>query len=214
MDNRLLLLLIATFAFACGNNTLKNNIKGVAENTGTSEYKGTASVTQGIARTTIEDLYACERGRKTDVGEISSSDNKKWVVPANTNYRNNDFPFAADLFNSCEGINYSTAEEALSNFDEADIVTIDSEGEVYTAYIFADNYFEMYVNGVPVGKDKVPFTEFNSSIVKFKVNKPFTLAMHLVDWEENLGVGSEANRGNPFHAGDGGMVAVIKDAQN
>ncbi|WP_339750533.1 hypothetical protein [Algoriphagus aquimarinus] len=213
MKNQLLLLIIAAFAFACGNSTLKKGAS-VGENSPATNYKGTASITQGIATTTIENLYACDRGRKTDVGEITSTDNKKWVVPAQTNYSNDEFPFAADLFNSCEGKNYGSAEEALSHYDNADIVTIDDDGEVYTAYIFADNYFEMYVNGIPVGKDKVPFTEFNSSVIKFKAKKPFTVAMKLVDWEEHLGVGSEANRGKPFHSGDGGMVAVIKDAQN
>jgi hypothetical protein len=83
-----------------------------------------------------------------------------------------------------------------------------------TAYIFADNYFEMYINGVPVGKDNVPFTQFNSNIVRFKVNRPFTISMLLVDWEERLGVGGETNGGFTYHCGDGGMVAVFKDASN
>jgi hypothetical protein len=72
----------------------------------------------------------------------------------------------------------------------------------------------MYINGIPVGKDKIPFTPFNSSIIRFIVTKPYTIAMKLVDWEENLGVGSEKSRGSAFHAGDGGMVAVIKDMDN
>ncbi len=51
-----------------------------------------------------------------------------------------------------------------------------------TGYLFADNYFELYVNGVVVGKDRVPFTEINSSIVPFRVLRPFTFAGKLVDW--------------------------------
>ncbi|GAA3629533.1 hypothetical protein [Flavivirga jejuensis] len=185
----------------------KNNSKAI-------KYNGTASITQGIAATITENIYSCERGRKTDVGEIASTDGKKWIVPAETNYKNDNFPFASDLNNSCEGKNYATQQEALSNFDDSRIIEIDQDGEIFTAYIFADNYFEMYVNGVAVGKDKVPFTQFNSSIVKFKAQKPFTIAMKLVDWEEHLGIGCEANRGKSFHNGDGGMVAVIKDEQN
>lgn len=191
-----------------------NKSKKIVSSPETIKYNGTASITQGIATTIAEDIYSCERGRKTDVGEITSTDWKKWTVPAQTNYTNNDFPFSADLFNLCEGNNYTTTNEALSNFDDSKIIEIDEEGDIFTTYIFADNYFEMYVNGVAVGKDKVPFTQFNSSIVKFKVKKPFTIAMKLVDWEEHLGVGCEANRGKPFHNGDGGMVAVIKDEQN
>jgi len=199
---------------SCAENKSKSKSKELANSSETIKYNGTASVTQGIATTITEDIYSCERGRKTDVGEITSTDGKKWIVPAQTNYTDDDFPFASDLFNSCEGKNYATSKEALSNFDNSKIVEIDQDGELFTAYIFADNYFEMFVNGVAVGKDKVPFTQFNSSIVKFKVQKPFTIAMKLVDWEEHLGVGCEANRGKSFHAGDGGMVAVIKDAQN
>lgn len=192
----------------------KSKSKELTSNSETTKYKGTASVTQGMAATITEDIYSCERGRKTDVGEITSADGKKWTVPAQTNYSNVDFPFAADLFNSCEGKNYKTSKEALSNFNDSKIIEIDQDGEIFTAYIFADNYFEMYVNGVAVGKDKVPFTQFNSSIVKFRVQKPFTIAMKLVDWEEHLGVGCEPNRGKSFHNGDGGMVAVIKNEQN
>ncbi len=35
--------------------------------------------------------------------------------------------------------------------------------------------------------------------------------MHLVDWEENLYLGSENNRGNSYHDGDGGFVASFSD---
>lgn len=40
------------------------------------------------------------------------------------------------------------------------------------------------------------------------------MAMMLVDWEENLGLGTEANGGSAHHPGDGGMVAVTMDATN
>ncbi|MFB9053645.1 hypothetical protein ACFFVB_11220 [Formosa undariae] len=212
MKKTLILLMIALLFVSCAKK--KSKSKELASRSEAVKYNGTASVTQGIATTITEDIYTCERGRKTDVGEITSTDGKTWTVPASTNYTNDDFPFSSDLFNSCEGNTYETVEEALSHFDDSSIIEIDEDGEVFTAFIFADNYFEMYVNGIPVGKDKVPFTQFNSSIVKFKVEKPFTIAMKLVDWEEHLGVGSEANRGKAFHAGDGGMVAVVKDEQN
>jgi hypothetical protein len=38
--------------------------------------------------------------------------------------------------------------------------------------------------------------------------------MLLVDWEERLGVGAETNGAFTYHCGDGGMVAVFKDATN
>jgi len=178
------------------------------------QYKGTGSLTQGKAKTVVGNLLNCTNGRISAIGEIKSSDSLTWVVPAKVNYTDVKFPFASDLHNACIGANYLNYQQALTKLNGSDIVVLDSSGEVFTAYVFADNYFEMYVNGTPVGKDKVPFTQFNSSIVRFKVKKPFDIAMMLVDWEENLGLGSELNGGFAYHPGDGGMVASVFDSQN
>lgn len=213
MKNECFLLILVALLSSCGeSNTTDTPITNVADVS--TAYTGTASVTQGLATTTAENIYTCDRGRKTDVGEITSLDGKKWIVPANTNFQNDVFPFASDLHNVCVGNTYSDAATALSKLTDADIINIDKNGELFTAYVFGDNYFEMYVNGVAVGKDPVPFTQFNSNIIQFKAKRPFSIAMKLVDWEEHLGVGCEANRGKAFHNGDGGMVAVIKDAQS
>ena len=179
-----------------------------------AQYTGTASVTQGLATTTTSNLYTCSGGRISAVGTITASDATTWTVPAVTNFTNTSFPFASDLNNACDGNNYATSATALAALNGSDIVTIDATGEIITAYVFSDNYFEMYINGIPVGKDKVPYTQFNSSIVRFKVNRPFSIAMLLVDWEERMGVGAETNGGFTYHIGDGGMVAVFKDANN
>lgn len=181
-----------------------------AQSNNHTDYSGTASVTQGLATTDITNLLDCG-GRKAGIGTISSNDGKTWTVPAVVNYTKANFPASSDLYNECTDKAFTSAEAAVAALDGSDIINVDSTGEVYTAYIFADNYFELYINGVAVGKDNVPFTPFNSSIVRFKVKKPFTLAMKLVDWEEHLGLGSERGRGSNFFVGDGGMVAVIKD---
>ncbi len=91
------------------------------------------------------------------------------------------------------------------------VVEIDADGEVVTGYIVADNYFEVYVNGKLVGVDAVPFTPFNSAIVKFKAKRPYTYALKLVDWEEKLGVGMEKMPDNDWHPGDGGVIARFSD---
>lgn len=174
-----------------------------------ASYSGTASVTQGVGVTTAENIYPAGQ-RVAEVGRITAKDNTQWTVPADVNYANSSFPFAPDLYNP-DGTQFSSAAKALAAFDENDIIEVDADGEVITGYLFGDNYFELYVNGVMVGKDAIPFTQFNSHIVKFKVVPPFSIAMLLVDWEENLGLGSEANRSSKFHPGDGGMVAVFKD---
>ncbi len=214
MKNHILFWGLIILIASCGESksAKKNNQEKLSVST--SDYDGTASITQGLAKTMEERIYECEGGRKTDIGLIKSTDGKQWTVPASTNFSNKNFPAASDLYNSCNGNTYSNVQEAISKLDGSDIIEIDQDGTLFTAYIFADNYFEMYINGIPVGKDMVPFTPFNSSIVRFTVTKPYTIAMKLVDWEENLGLGSENSRGNAFHAGDGGMVAVIKDMDN
>lgn len=179
-----------------------------------AQYTGTGSVTQGLASTTNANIYTCPGGRIPSLGTITATNTTVWTVPADVNFTSSLFPFASDLYNSCIGATYANDAAALAALNGSDIVTIDSSGELITAFIFADNYFEMYINGVPVGKDDVPYTEFNSNIIRFRVNRPFTIAMLLVDWEEHLGVGCENNNGFQYHMGDGGMVAVFKDSTN
>ncbi|MBL7831454.1 MAG: T9SS type A sorting domain-containing protein [Saprospiraceae bacterium] len=179
-----------------------------------AQYTGTGSVSQGLATTTIANLYNCQNGRIASVGTIKAKDNTVWTMPAEVNFNNSVFPFASDLNNPCTGANYPNAAAALAALDGSDIITIDTSGEVFTAFVFADNYFEMYINGVAVGKDDVPYTQFNSNIVRFKVKKPFTIAILLVDWEEHLGLGSENSGGFQYHDGDGGLVAVFKNSKN
>lgn len=190
----------------------KDDTTTTTTTTETGDYSGTASVTQGLATTTNTNLFA-QGGRVAGLGTISSSDNSSWTVPADVNFTNSQFPWASDLHNP-HGNQYTTESAALAALDGTDIIEIDATGEVYTAYVFGDNYFELYINGVEVAKDPVPFTQFNSCIARFKANSGFTVAMMLVDWEENLGVGTESNSGFSQHPGDGGMVAVIKDASN
>jgi hypothetical protein len=97
------------------------------------------------------------------------------------------------------------------------VIEIDRDGEVITGYIVADNYYELWINGKLVAVDATPFTPFNSSIVKFKVKRPYTLAFLLVDWEEHLGLGMERNplppnpRSVPYYPGDGGLIARFSD---
>lgn len=177
-----------------------------------SSYSGTGSVTRNKATTTVSNLF--EKGiRIAALGTITSSDNKVWTVPASVAFSNPSFPFAPDLYNEyVNGHTYKTSDEAERSLSESDVIIVDPDGAVFTAYVFADNYFEMYINGIPVGKDAVPFTAFNSSIIRFKVKKPFTIAVQCVDWEENLGLGTERMGDELQHIGDGGFVAVIKNS--
>jgi hypothetical protein len=173
-------------------------------------YTGSGAVTMGVGTTSDPDIYPC--GRPAVLGTIQDREGGIWTVPAATSFQDASFPLAADLYNPCIKFQPSTVEEATASLRDENIVTVDPDGEVISAYVFADNYFEMYVNGVPVGKDTVPYTEFNSNIVRFRAKRPFQVAMHAVDWETHLGLGSEPFVGGMYDPGDAGIAAVFRDA--
>jgi hypothetical protein len=158
--------------------------------------------------TTVANLLPdCPSNHLTPLGTILSGDGKIWVVPAETHFIGG--PHCADLYNTCNGV--TPGNLGAANLSAVPTTTIDPDGDLITGYLFADNYFELFVNGVLVGVDPVPFTPFNACVVKFRVKKPYTLAVKLVDWEENLGLGTEINNGNFFHPGDGGFIAQFSD---
>ena len=164
--------------------------------------------TTGLATNNTHTLIDCGgKSRVGAVGEIASDDGTVWTVPAATHF--DSALKASDLFNECGGEELSS----VSELDLANVPLLDAGGnEEFVAYFFADNYFEFYVNGELLAVDPVPFTPFNANVVRFKADRPITIAVMMVDWEENLGLGSENNRGKAFHPGDGGFVAHIQDA--
>lgn len=168
-------------------------------------------VTQGLAKTVRQNLFKCNvplpSYRASPVGTIAADDGSVLTVPAQTAYETG--PKLADLFNECS----RTKPEKLADakLENIPIVEIDPDGEVITGYIVGDNYFELYVNGKLIGVDPVPYTPFNSVIVRFRAKRPYTYALKAVDWEERLGLGMETNRGNDWHAGDGGVMARFSD---
>lgn len=166
------------------------------------------SITQGLATTTTSNLLPAGQ-RVSAVGSITATDGSVWTVPSATQF--STATKAPDLYNEVNAVTPANITAASTTIASAPTVVVDADGEVITGYIFADNYFELYVNGVRVAVDPVPFTPFNSCFVKFKAKRPITYAVKLVDWEENLGVGSELNGTNPYHPGDGGFCASFSD---
>jgi len=167
------------------------------------------SFTQGEARTNITKLYQWtgNNPRTANVGTIKAADGTEWTVPAQTHFKT--ATKAPDLYNEANGVE----PDGIDNVDLEAIPVIDAGGdELFTAYVFGDNYFEFYVNGKLLAVDPLPMTPFNSNAIRFKATRPFTVAIMGVDWEERLGLGFEKFRGAPFHQGDAGLVAVLKDA--
>jgi hypothetical protein len=172
-------------------------------------YEGTGYVTKGRASINIENLLECDHpiARLSAVGMIEDHKKQTWTVPGLNHFENG--PVAHDLYNDCSGFVPSKLQEI--NLDSLPVVEIDPDGQVISGFIFADNYFELYINSQLIAIDPVPYTPFNSSIVKFKVKRPYLIAMKLIDWEEDLGIGSENFFGTPLHAGDGGVIASFSD---
>jgi hypothetical protein len=134
-------------------------------------------------------------------------------VPAATALQKGLGPKGVDLYNECTQVLPKGASDVSTA--NAPTIEIDADGEVISGYVVADNYYEMYVNGKLVSVDNTPFTPFNSAIVKFKVKRPYTIAILGVDWEGHLGQGMErfpdTPKGNPWHPGDGGMIVKLSD---
>lgn len=86
--------------------------------------------------------------------------------------------------------------------------------ETYAVDIWADNWFEMRVNGVQVAEDSVPITterSFNAENFSFKAQKPFVLGLVAKDFKEN-DTGLEYIGTRRQQMGDGGVILQIKDA--
>ncbi|MBW7457972.1 hypothetical protein ACFOLF_28980 [Paenibacillus sepulcri] len=215
MNIRFLLIAIALFMSGCSaeNRSAGDQSSGTEQAAALQPDKSVdgsvpaASFTQGSAAAAGNRLFPeCRGGRVTALGEIKSDDGEAWMVPSEPDLSLND---AGDLVNPCTNVEHRSISDI--NPDDTPLVVIDPDGVEITGYIFADNYFELYVNGQAVAKDAVVYTPFNSSIVRFKAKYPMTYAIKAVDWEENLGLGTEDNRGNPYYYGDAGIIAVFSD---
>jgi hypothetical protein len=83
----------------------------------------------------------------------------------------------------------------------------------FTAEVWADNWFALYINGKLVGQDSVPITterSFNSERITFKATYPLTIGLIGKDFKENDS-GLEYIGSNRQQIGDGGVVLQIKE---
>ncbi len=72
-----------------------------------------------------------------------------------------------------------------------------------TGLVFADNTFELYVNGRKVASDPIAFTPFNAVKVSFRASYPMTFAFKASDYADPA-TGLEYNN---TKVGDGGLIA-------
>ena len=89
-----------------------------------------------------------------------------------------------------------------------------THAETFSADVWADNWFEMRINGVQVAEDSVSITterSFNSESFTFEAQRPFTIGLVAKDFKEN-DTGLEYIGTNRQQMGDGGVILQIMDA--
>ena len=103
----------------------------------------------------------------------------------------------------------ASSEKAIDSSTTA----VKSAQSTFTAEVWADNWFSLYINGKLVGQDSVAITtekSFNSERITFTASYPFTIAMVAKDFKQN-DTGLEYIGTDRQQMGDGGIVAQFTD---
>lgn len=91
--------------------------------------------------------------------------------------------------------------------------SLTANAETYSADIWADNWFEMRIDGVQVAEDSVPITterSFNAESFQFDAERPFVIGLVAKDFKEN-DTGLEYIGTRRQQMGDGGVIVQIRD---
>ncbi|MFD0981609.1 hypothetical protein [Tropicimonas aquimaris] len=94
------------------------------------------------------------------------------------------------------------------------VSTTSLSAEIYSADVWADNWFEMRINGTQVAEDSVPITterSFNAESFAFEAERPFVIGVVAKDFREN-DTGLEYIGTGRQQMGDGGLIVQIKDS--
>ena len=84
----------------------------------------------------------------------------------------------------------------------------------FTAEVWADNWFALYVNGKKVAEDRVSITtqkSFNSEVIKFSATYPLTIGFIAKDYVQSKS-GLEYLGQSNQQIGDGGIIFQIKES--
>lgn len=106
-----------------------------------------------------------------------------------------------------------TTSASSETITEPSTTAVKSVQSSFTAEVWADNWFSLYINGKLVGQDSVAITtekSFNSDRITFTASYPFTIAMVTKDFKQN-DTGLEYIGTDRQQMGDGGFVAQFTD---
>ena len=102
---------------------------------------------------------------------------------------------------------------SVTEAEPTSTVAASSQISTFTAEVWADNWFALYVNGELVGEDSVPITterSFNAETITFTASYPLTIAMVTKDFKETDSGLEYIGKPNQ-QMGDGGFVAQFTD---
>jgi hypothetical protein len=133
-------------------------------------------------------------------------------------FRSTVLMFAILAIPACGSSTQSSPKSTATTLSTLDIeptstVATSTQSSTFTAEVWADNWFSLYVNGQLVGEDSVPITterSFNAETITFTATYPLTIAMITKDYKETdsgLEYIGEPNQ----QMGDGGFVAQFTD---
>ncbi|MEL6569654.1 MAG: PEBP family protein [Pseudomonadota bacterium] len=94
------------------------------------------------------------------------------------------------------------------------LAALPATADTYSADVWADNWFELRVDGMQVAEDSVPITterSFNAESFTFEAEPPFILGLVAMDFREN-DTGLEYIGTRRQQMGDGGVILQIRDA--
>ncbi len=117
---------------------------------------------------------------------------------------------------ACGSNGDSSADTSAADTDTtatSDDTASSDTGLGFTAEVWADNWFALYVNDQLIGEDSVPITterSFNSETFTFEAEYPLTIAIEAKDFKETDS-GIEYIGENNQQMGDGGLIAQITD---
>lgn len=101
----------------------------------------------------------------------------------------------------------------LSFFQSSTSQAVTSKYISFQAEVWADNWFELYINGKKVGQDSVPITterSFNSEKIKFSATYPLTVGVVAKDFTQNASGLEYIGKSNQ-QIGDGGFIMQIRE---